>query len=130
MKHNRFRSLLGQVKGTGSIHSGAEHWWGQRLSALALIPLSIWFVITIIKMILASNEELLLLIKSPVTVVLMMLFIISIFYHGMLGMRVIIEDYCAEPIRTIMIVVIKVIIIVTVMTSLAAIFAFHFAIFN
>ncbi|AIL65276.1 succinate dehydrogenase, hydrophobic membrane anchor protein [Rickettsiales bacterium Ac37b] len=130
MKYNRFRSLLGQVKGVGSIHSGADHWWGQRLSALALIPLSIWFVITIIKMMLAGNEELLLLIRSPITIVLTMLFIISIFYHGMLGMRVIIEDYCAEPIRTVLIVLVKAISIVTVMTSLAAILAFHFAIFN
>lgn len=130
MKYNRFHSLLGQAKGTGSIHSGAAHWWGQRLSALALIPLSIWFVITIIKMMLASNEELLLLIKSPVTVIFTMLFIISIFYHGMLGMRVIIEDYCAEPVRTILIVLVKAISIVTLLTSVAAILAFHFAIFN
>jgi succinate dehydrogenase / fumarate reductase membrane anchor subunit len=124
------RSMLGRVKGLGSARNGTEHWWMQRFTALALIALVSWFIITSIRIVSADEETLLQIIKSPLNIITMMIFAVVSLYHGMLGMQVIIEDYVKEPCRLIVIVLLKFVTIATAITALSAIFAFHFAIFN
>lgn len=87
------RSDLGRVRGLGSAKEGVHHWWMQRVTAIALIPLSLWFVAGIVFLIDADRASALDWLGSPVTLGLMSLFLIALVYHAVLGLQVVIEDY-------------------------------------
>jgi succinate dehydrogenase / fumarate reductase membrane anchor subunit len=87
------RSPLGRAIGLGSAKEGVEHWWGQRLSAVALVPLSLWFVASLISLAGAGYEAFTQWVASPVVAVLLILTIVASFYHALLGLQVVIEDY-------------------------------------
>ena len=87
------RSPLGRARGLGSAKSGTQHWWAQRLTALALVPLTIWFVIAIIAATGADHTSARAFIGNPVSAVLLILLIVATFHHAQLGMQVVIEDY-------------------------------------
>lgn len=74
-------------------HSGTAHWWWQRLTAVALIPLSLWFVISVITLVGADHTAVTQWVRAPVTTVLLLLFVVSVFHHAQLGLQVVIEDY-------------------------------------
>ena len=87
------RTPLARVKGLGSAKQGSHHWWQQRLSALLLIPLSLWFVYSLLSMTSSDYNSVVQWLRLPYVAVLLILFIISLFYHAQLGMQVVIEDY-------------------------------------
>ena len=87
------RSPLGQVRGLGSARSGTHHWWHQRLTALALIPLAVWFIAAVIGLTGAEHARVAGWLGSPVAATLMILLIAATFYHFKLGLQVVIEDY-------------------------------------
>lgn len=87
------RSPLGKVRGLGSAKNGTHHWWMQKVTAVALIPLTVWFVSSVVQMTQADHAAVVKWMSSPVVAVLMMLFIITGIYHLKLGLQVIIEDY-------------------------------------
>ena len=87
------RSPLGRAIGLGSAKEGVEHWWAQRVSALALVPLALWFVIAIIKLAGADRVRFVDWVRHPVEAILLVLLLIATFYHGALGLQVVIEDY-------------------------------------
>ena len=87
------RSDLGRVRGLGSAKEGVHHWWAQRVSAIALIPLSLWFVASIVCLTGADRAAAIQWLGSPVTLGLMSLFLIALVYHAVLGLQVIVEDY-------------------------------------
>ncbi|HEY2444490.1 MAG TPA: succinate dehydrogenase, hydrophobic membrane anchor protein [Rhizomicrobium sp.] len=87
------RTPLARVEGLGAAHSGTQHFWRQRVSAVALIPLSIWFVISALSLIGAARHEAVTFLGMPVNAVLMALFVIAALHHMMLGVQVVIEDY-------------------------------------
>lgn len=87
------RSPLGRVRGLGSAKDGTGHWWAQRLTALALIPLSLWFCIAVIAMTGADHATVAAWAGSPVVAGLLILLIGATFYHAALGVQVVIEDY-------------------------------------
>ena len=87
------RSQLGRVKGLGSAKSGVTHWWGQRITAIALVPLSLWFIISLLGLLGASHQDVMNWIATPVTIVLLLCLIIATFHHMQLGLQVVIEDY-------------------------------------
>ncbi len=84
---------LAKVKGLGSAKRGTHHWWQQRLTAIALVPLSLWFISSLLMMTSMDHDTVIQWIRSPLTTVLLILFIISLFYHTQLGMQVVVEDY-------------------------------------
>lgn len=86
------RTPLGKVKGLGAAKSGTHHWWMQRVTALALIPLVIWFVLNVIKAS-SSSQNFVDVLSSPFNAITMILFIVVALYHGAMGFRVIVEDY-------------------------------------
>jgi len=88
-----FRSDLGRVRGLGSAKEGVRHWWMQRLSAIALVPLTIWFVASLICHTGAGYDAVSAWLASPVIFGLMLLLVTATFYHAALGLQVIIEDY-------------------------------------
>ena len=87
------RSPLGRVRGLGSAKEGVDHWWAQRLTALALIPLSVWFVISLLGVTGADYAAVKAWVGSPVVAGLLILLIAATFYHAYLGLQVVIEDY-------------------------------------
>ena len=87
------RTPLSKVKGLGAAKEGASHWWNQRLTAIALIPLTLWFSFSIALIAVADYAAVSAWIGSPISAVLMILAIVVGFYHGYLGLQVIIEDY-------------------------------------
>ena len=86
------RTPLSEVRGLGSAKEGTHHWWHQRLTALALIPLGIWFVISLIVFTGASHAEVAAWMGHPVNAGLLLLLIATTFYHLKLGLQVVIED--------------------------------------
>ena len=87
------RSQLGRVRGLGAAKSGVGHWWVQRLTALALVPLSLWFIFNILHLLGAPHEAVIDWISSPWTIVLMIALVVATFQHAQLGLQVVIEDY-------------------------------------
>lgn len=87
------RTPLGRARGHGSAKEGARHWWHQRLTALALLPLAIWFVVSLITLADAGYEDVIDWLSSPVVAGLMLLLIFAMFYHLKIGLQEVIEDY-------------------------------------
>ncbi len=87
------RSALGRVRGLGSAKEGVGHWWAQRLTALALVPLTIWFAASVAALTGASHPEMVAWAGSPLVAGLLILLIVATFYHNYLGLQVVIEDY-------------------------------------
>lgn len=84
---------LKRVKGLGSAKSGTEHFWMQRLTALALAPLGIWFVYSILVLIGTGHEGVVEWMRQPFNSTLLALVAATVFYHSKLGIQVVIEDY-------------------------------------
>ena len=87
------RSPLGRVRGLGSAREGVGHWWAQRMTALALVPLALWFVAALVGLTGADHAAARAWIASPVPAALLVLLVVASFYHGALGLQVVIEDY-------------------------------------
>lgn len=87
------RSPLGRARGFGSAQSGVGHWWMQRLTAVALVPLSLWFVAAMLTMLFVPRAVVVHWVANPINTVLLLCLIFSVFYHMQLGLRVVIEDY-------------------------------------
>jgi len=87
------RTPLSRARGLGSAKEGTHHWWWQRLTAVALVPLSIWFIASLVCMVGSDHTEAVQWIQSPAVTLLLILFIIMLFHHAQLGVQVVIEDY-------------------------------------
>jgi succinate dehydrogenase / fumarate reductase membrane anchor subunit len=87
------RTTLGRVRGLGSSHDGVGHWWAQRLTAVALAPLVIWFVISALSLMGADYAEFQAWLGTFGNAVLLILLAIALFHHAQLGIQVVIEDY-------------------------------------
>ena len=87
------KTPLGRVAGLGSAKEGTGHWWAQRLTAVALVPLSFLFVVFVFAFAGADHARAVQLMGNPLVAVIMLLFIVAGFYHMKLGMQVVIEDY-------------------------------------
>ena len=89
----RLRTPLGRIEGLGSAKSGTQHFWHQRVTAVALVPLSIWFVASALAYVGAEQGAVAAYFAEPVNAVPMFLFILASTYHMSLGVQIIIEDY-------------------------------------
>jgi succinate dehydrogenase / fumarate reductase membrane anchor subunit len=89
------RSPLGRARGYGSAKDGVHHFWVQRVSAVALVPLTLWFVFSAAQLSAASYGAVKHWVSAPSVAVMLVLFIATLFYHSMLGIQVVVEDYVA-----------------------------------
>ena len=87
------RTPLARARGLGSAREGVKHWWAQRLTAIALIPLVVWFAISLVMLSGADYDIARAWIGSPLVMVLLILTITVGLHHGQLGLQVVIEDY-------------------------------------
>ena len=90
---SNLRSPLAHARGLGSAKDGTEHWWSQRLTAIALVPLTVWFVFGVIRHLGADYTAFHAWIKSPFSAVMMILTAAVTFHHAQAGLQVVIEDY-------------------------------------
>jgi len=89
----QYRTETKRVKGLGTAKHGFGHWWMQRLSAVLMIPLGVWFVVSLMTMESLSPDALMQWLHNPIPAILMALWTITVVYHASLGLQVIIEDY-------------------------------------
>ena len=87
------RSPLGSARGLGAAKSGTHHWWMQRVTAIALLPLMLWLVYGLACMAGADHATVVAWLSQPLTAVGMILLLAAMFYHSQLGLQVVIEDY-------------------------------------
>ena len=87
------RTPLGKVRGLGSAKSGTEHFWHQRMTAVANIPLLIFLVCFCVSMVGADRTQMAAAVSNPLVALMLVFTIISVTWHMRLGMQVIIEDY-------------------------------------
>jgi succinate dehydrogenase / fumarate reductase membrane anchor subunit len=90
------RSPLGRVLGLGSAKDGTAHWWAQRVTAVALLPLTLWFVISLLTLPGLDYETVRTWVSVPVSGFLAVLLVAVLTYHSYLGTIVIVEDYVAS----------------------------------
>ena len=93
MSAHGIRTPLGRVRGHGSARSGTTHFWHQRLTAIANVPLTVAFVIILVSLLGSGHATAQRVLGSPLVAILMLMFVGSIAYHMKIGMQVIIEDY-------------------------------------
>src|ERR1700692_4929988 len=91
------RSPLGRARGLGSAHAGAHHWWVERVEAVALVPLTIWFILALLHLVGVSPQAVIDWLSSPVSMVLMLLLIVATFHHLSLGLQTVLDDYVHQP---------------------------------
>jgi succinate dehydrogenase / fumarate reductase membrane anchor subunit len=116
------RTPIARVRHLGSAKDGTHHWWMQRLTAIALVPLTLWFAAGVIAHVgaeLSAVEEWL---GRPVNAAAMILFVAATFHHGQLGMQVVIEDYVhREGLKVAAIVTVKLASALLALTSTVAV---------
>jgi succinate dehydrogenase / fumarate reductase, membrane anchor subunit len=94
------RSPLGRVLGLGAAKQGVHHWWLQRLTSVALVPLSIWFVVSLLALPALDHATLVSWMSQSWTALLLIVFVLVATWHSQLGLRVVVEDYVHGGART------------------------------
>ena len=91
------KTPLGRVLGLGSAKEGTDHWWGQRVSAVAMLMLGSWFIYSLLQLESLTYLDVIRFIGVPLNGVLLSLLSITLSYHSYLGVQVVIEDYVHAP---------------------------------
>ncbi len=121
------RSPLGRVKGLGAAREGAGHWWSQRLTAVALVPLTIWFVASLVALVGADYSTMREWMGSPVVAGLLILFLGAGFYHAALGLQEVIEDYLHhEGVKIVSLIAVNALALVLALTGVLAVLSVLF----
>ena len=84
---------LNRVLGLGAAKTGSEHWWMQRLTAIALLPLGLWFAISLLLLDDFAYATVVTWVQRPLTGIMLVLTVLAVGYHSHMGVQVVIEDY-------------------------------------
>ncbi len=84
---------LNRVLGLGNAKGAAEHWWLQRMTAVALLPLGLWFAYELVTLGSFDYASVVAWVREPITSILLILLVVAVGYHSALGVQVVIEDY-------------------------------------
>ncbi len=90
-------SRLARLLGLGSAQKGVGHWWSQRLTAVALVPLVVWFLLSLLSLGSIDHAAVAVWLSRPLITVLMSIFVVTLVYHSKLGIQVVVEDYVHAP---------------------------------
>ena len=101
------QSPLNKVLGLGSAKEGSGHWWAQRLTAVSLVPLTLWFALSLLSLDHGSYASIRSWIADPFHSILLILLVISVVYHSSLGLQVVIEDYIHGAAKIAVLVVVQ-----------------------
>ena len=91
------RSPLGKVLGLGTAKDGTDHWWAQRMSAVALALLGLWFIVSLLQLPGFDQGSVVEFIGTPLNSIFMALLCATLAYHSYLGVQVVLEDYVHGP---------------------------------
>lgn len=117
------QSPLARVRGLGSAKTGTTHWWMQRVSAVALIPLTIWLITFLDLSLNAPFQETLTWLTTPLNTVCIVAWIVIAFYHAAMGLQVVIEDYiAAEGIKVVAVWAVNLSFLLLALAALLAVF--------
>ena len=118
-----YRSPLARVRGLGSAKEGTSHWWMQRVSAVALIPLSFWLITFLNLSFSAPYQQTVEWLSSPLNTVCIVAWVLAVFYHSALGLQVVIEDYiAAEGIKIVAVWAVNLSFLLLALAALIAVF--------
>jgi len=90
------RSQLGRARGVGAGHSGVEHWRVERITSIALVPLTLWFIYAMLQLVGAPQEAVAAWASNPINTVLLLVLVAITFHHMHLGLQVVCEDYVSN----------------------------------
>ncbi|MGE4481834.1 succinate dehydrogenase, hydrophobic membrane anchor protein [Acidocella sp.] len=122
------RSALSRARGLGSAKSGAAHWWAERMTAAALLPLSLYFVVSVIILLGADRAHMAAYMAEPWNSALFLALIVIMFYHLSMGVQVVIEDYVPnEAKRLLALLVVKGVIIFLALASAVSVLKLAFS---
>jgi succinate dehydrogenase / fumarate reductase, membrane anchor subunit len=93
------RTPLARAIGLGSAKEGVGPWWAERVSAVALVPLTLWFAASIIAHTASDYATFIVWLRTPLTAIALILLLVALFYHTALGLQVVIEDYVHSGIK-------------------------------
>jgi succinate dehydrogenase / fumarate reductase membrane anchor subunit len=112
---------LHKVQGLGASHSGTGHFWRQRVTALALVPLGLWFTFAILGLVGTNEVVILSFLAHPWNALLMAAFSVVILYHMSLGLQVVVDDYVhSAGMKIFCLLLIRFVVIAAISTSLFA----------
>ena len=118
-----YRTPLSRARGLGSAKTGTFHWWLQRVTAAALIPLSYWLIQLLNSSMNAPYQETVNWVAAPINTVCIVAWIFAVFYHAALGLQVVIEDYVsAEGLKIISVWVVNLVFMLLALAALIAVF--------
>lgn len=105
------QSPLSRVLGLGSAKDGVGHWWWQRLTAVALVPLGLWFVFAVLHLQSGDHTAAVQWLHSPMQAALLILFSVIVCWHAFLGLQVVVEDYVhTEWLKVTVLIVLKMVL--------------------
>lgn len=124
----KLQTPLARVLGLGSAREGVEHWWWQRVTAIALVPLSIWFVYSLLHLLGQEQAVARSWLASPINSSLALLFVLALFHHAQLGVQVVIEDYVSnEGRRMLLVILVKFVVAFMLLLTILSILKVSFS---
>lgn len=124
---SHLRTPLSKVRGLGSAHSGAHHWWLERLTSLALVPLSVWFLFGLLTHLGNSRAVVAAWLAKPLVSLTFAALMLITFLHAKMGLQVIIEDYVhTEPRKYALVIFKDLCVYVAALATIFAIVKLHF----
>ncbi|MDA8249853.1 MAG: succinate dehydrogenase, hydrophobic membrane anchor protein [Rhodospirillales bacterium] len=121
------RTQLGRARGLGAAHGGTHHWWVQRLTAIALVPLSLWFIYAVLHLAGAPRAYVAHWAGHPVNAALLAALVVATFHHAQLGLQVVVDDYVhTEATRMAVLLLIKGLAALLALISLVAVLKLAF----
>ena len=123
------RSPLGRVLGLGSARGGSSHWYAQRVTAVALVLLALWFVVSLASLDGASYGEVFGWLQRPLNSALALLLVVVAAWHAVLGLQVVVEDYVADKgTRVVVLIAIKFAFVVAAVVGVLAVLRIAFGV--
>jgi succinate dehydrogenase / fumarate reductase, membrane anchor subunit len=115
------KTPFARVRGLGTAHSGTEHFWMQRLTGIANLPLIIAFLVVIVSLVGSSQASVIATLSNPFVAMILLAALMSVLIHMRIGMQVIIEDYVHTELRKILLLMANTFF--TLAVAIAAIYA-------
>ncbi len=123
------RTPMGRVRGLGAAKEGPAHWWAQRLTAIALVPLCLWFAAAIAAMAGADHKAATAWLADPPNAILTVLLVVALFHHAQLGVQVVVEDYVHTEWRKVAaIVMVKLVAVLAAATAVFSVLKIAFGV--
>jgi succinate dehydrogenase / fumarate reductase membrane anchor subunit len=105
MKSESIRTPLAKARGLGAAKSGTDHWWEQRLTSIALVPLTFFGIVIVMSLVGRNHAATVQILGSPFVAIVMLLFVFATTFHMKLGAQSVIEDYIhSKPMKTVLLI--------------------------